>query len=293
MMKQVVDRTMLDDLAGIHDDDLVAQLGDQAQVVRHKEDRAIETVLQLAQQMDDLRLERHVERRRRFVGDQQRRVHHQRHGDAYSLAHATGKLVRVLVEPRDRVRDADETEHVGGAALLFGVRRVEPVEDVDHLGADGDDRIEGGHRVLENHRDLLAAQVAQFVIGHAQNVGTLERHGAAVDDSVGGQEPQQRVDKRRLAAAGFADDADNLVLGHRQVDVAQGPHGAAQGPVADRQVADLEDVVVAATAAHRSFNIMGSKTSRNASPRKVKPSVVRFSGMPPAATIHGVSRMNA
>ena len=47
---------------------------------------------QLAQ---DLRLDRHVERGRRLVGDQQARRARQRHRDHHALAHAAGELVRV------------------------------------------------------------------------------------------------------------------------------------------------------------------------------------------------------
>jgi hypothetical protein len=44
----------------------------------------------------DLRLDGHVERGGRLVGDQQRRVAGQRHGDHHALAHAARQLVRVL-----------------------------------------------------------------------------------------------------------------------------------------------------------------------------------------------------
>ena len=54
--------------------------------------------LQLAQQVEDLRLDRHVERGRRLVGDQQLRLAGQRHGDHHALAHAAGELVRIVVD---------------------------------------------------------------------------------------------------------------------------------------------------------------------------------------------------
>ena len=45
--------------------------------------------------LQDLRLDRDVERRRRLVGDQQRRAADQRHGDHRALAQAAGKLERI------------------------------------------------------------------------------------------------------------------------------------------------------------------------------------------------------
>jgi hypothetical protein len=60
---------LLDDLAGIENDHVVAEFGDQAEVVGDEEDRALELPPQLAQQVDDLRLQRDVERGRGLVGD--------------------------------------------------------------------------------------------------------------------------------------------------------------------------------------------------------------------------------
>ena len=54
--------------------------------------------LQLAQQVEDLRLNGHVERRGRLVGDQQLRLRRERHGDHHALAHAARELVRIGLE---------------------------------------------------------------------------------------------------------------------------------------------------------------------------------------------------
>ena len=61
-------------------------------------------VLQVAHQVEDLRLDGHVERRGRLVGDQQLRVAGQRHRDHHPLAHAAGELVRILAHPPLRRR---------------------------------------------------------------------------------------------------------------------------------------------------------------------------------------------
>ena len=52
-------------------------------------------LLQVAQQVDDLRLDRHVERRDRLVGDDELRVDGERARDADALALAARELVRV------------------------------------------------------------------------------------------------------------------------------------------------------------------------------------------------------
>ena len=73
------------------------------------------SLLQLAQQLEDLRLHGDVERRRRLVGDQQLRSAGDRHRDHDALAHAARELVRILLEALRRRRDADLLEQLDGA----------------------------------------------------------------------------------------------------------------------------------------------------------------------------------
>ena len=39
----------------------------------------------------------------------------QRTGNHHALAHTAGQLVRILIDPRFRTGDADETEHLNGS----------------------------------------------------------------------------------------------------------------------------------------------------------------------------------
>ena len=63
-------------------------------------------VRQPPDQLEDLRLDRHVERCRGLVGEDQLRVAGQCDGDHHTLAHAAGELVRVVVETVLRAGDA-------------------------------------------------------------------------------------------------------------------------------------------------------------------------------------------
>ena len=60
--------------------------------------RHAELALQLREQLQDLRLDRDVERGRRLVGDEQLRLAGERHRDHHALAHAARELVRVRVD---------------------------------------------------------------------------------------------------------------------------------------------------------------------------------------------------
>src|SRR5689334_22307376 len=64
-------RSMLDDLPSMHDRDLIADLAGHAQIVRDEDHRYAGLPLNLVQQLQDLRLDRYVERGNRFVRDQQ------------------------------------------------------------------------------------------------------------------------------------------------------------------------------------------------------------------------------
>ena len=114
LREQVVAPGPLDHLAGVEDVDRVAEPGHHPEVVGDHHQRRAGLVDQVLEQGEDLRLDGHVQRRRRLVGDQQARLAGQRDGDQRPLPHAAGELVRELLEPPRRVRDADRVEQSPG-----------------------------------------------------------------------------------------------------------------------------------------------------------------------------------
>src|SRR6266700_468372 len=156
---------VLDGPAAVHDQYVVGDLGDHAEVVRDQDDRGVELLLQVLQEVEDLRLDSDVERGGRLVGDQQVRIVDQGHGDHGTLPHTAGELVRVLVEPLLRLRDAHPVEHLDGPHPSLVLRHVvvDPVR-LDDLPADRVVRVQGGQRILEDHRHLLAAHPAYLVL---------------------------------------------------------------------------------------------------------------------------------
>ena len=97
----------------VHDVHGVAQAGDHPEIVGDHHQGCVRVAHQLLEQLEDLGLDRHVERRGGLVGDQHARATGESHGDQGPLAHATGELVRVFLEPPVRVRDADPVQQVG------------------------------------------------------------------------------------------------------------------------------------------------------------------------------------
>ena len=158
---------------------------------------------------------------------------------------------------------------------------------IDELLADGEDGIERRHGVLEDHGDVAATQPALLLGRQVEDVAAIEADRARDDAGVGRQQVGYRRDEGGLAATAFADDADDLAGPRLEIDMAQGAHPSGRGGVVDREVGNGEEWT-----RHSDLRTWrrGSSASRNASPRKVKPSVARTSGRPPNTTMLGAPR---
>ena len=127
-------------------------------------------------QFEDLRLDRHVERGRRLVGDDQLRVAGDRDRDHDPLAHPARQLVRVLLEPAHRIGDADQPQQLDGAPLRRrAVGAAMLLEGLGDLPADRQHRVQRGHRLLKDHADVAAAHLAHLLVGKLQQVAPAKQ----------------------------------------------------------------------------------------------------------------------
>ena len=193
MAQHLVGAAALDDAARLHHDHAVGDLGDDVEVVGDEEHARRVPAAQLVEQAQHLRLRGDVERGCRLVGDDEARLHRQRHRDHHALALTARELVRVRMAQRLRGRQVhvgEQLEHPGGDLAARHRRRME-LERLGDLVADAHHRIECGHRLLEHHRHAVAAQVAQRVqrrmrdvLAGEQDLPALERqHAGAADPS--------------------------------------------------------------------------------------------------------------
>jgi hypothetical protein len=105
------------------------------------------------------------------------------------------------------------------------------------------DRIERGHRLLEDHRHLAAAQAAALVGRKAEDVAAFEEDRIGLD--LAGRARHQAHDGERgdaLAAAGFADQADGAATPDGEVDAVDRAEEAAVGVEVGAETADLEEL---------------------------------------------------
>ncbi|KAG0746595.1 hypothetical protein G6F24_015688 [Rhizopus arrhizus] len=138
--------------AGVHHDDALAHLGDDAQVVRDQHDGRAQAGLDVAQQVQDLRLDGDVQRGGGLVGDQYLGLARQRHGDHGALTHAAGQLIGIFAHAARGVRDLHQLQQLLG--LRQGVAARQPLvqhERFADLLAHRDHGVQGGHGLLVDH----------------------------------------------------------------------------------------------------------------------------------------------
>ena len=174
-LENVVPAAALDDLAFRHHADPVGHLAHDGEVVGDEQQRHAALGLEAFQQVEDLGLDRHIERGGRLVGDQQVRLVGKRHGDHYALALAARKLVRIAVEALFGVPQADFAQQLQRPGPRPLARKA-PVQEqgLAHLPGDRVQRVQRGHRLLEDHGDAVAAHLPHDMLARAHQLPTVE-----------------------------------------------------------------------------------------------------------------------
>ena len=245
LVKDLVGSAELHGVTCVHDHDLVGHVGDDAQVVGDHDDGVTVLLLHLLHKFDNLRLDGHIEGRSGLVGNQDVGIAGESHGDHDALAHAAGELVRILVHALLGLRDAHEVEQLSGAfeRLLLGVAAVQ-TKALPHLTTDLVNRVERGHGVLEDHRNVIAADVLHLLLRHIEEVATAIGHGTALNlTGRHGDEAHDGHGGHGLARAGFAHHAERLAAIERVAHAVNGMHDAVLGVEVHLQVVDLEQML--------------------------------------------------
>ena len=229
-------------LSAVHDHDVLGDLRHNAEVMRDENDGCAHLFLQLLQQAHNLRLNRHVQRGRWFVRNQDFRVARQRHGNHNALAHTAGELVWIIVDDVFRLRDADKPQHFDGLFEHFCLAHLlMEAERFANLLSDGKDGVQAGHWLLENHRDVIAADAAHFALRLFHQVLTVV-DDFAVDNFAGrrGNQAQDGQRGHRLAAAAFADDGKRFARLNLEIQSVHCGDDALFGIIVGFQTFDLQ-----------------------------------------------------
>ena len=244
LRENLICSTGLDERSGVHDVYALTHAGDDSEVVRDQDERGPPFCDERAQEVEDLRLNRHVERRCRLVRDEELRLARERHCDHYSLAHSAGELMWIVPDSRFRARDPHLVEKLDDPDVRFAGRHVEVGrERLANLPADGVYGVQARHGILKDHPDLLASHAAELSVRHLQEVASCEQRGASSHPSGSREDAQERERRDALPAAGLADDSERLSLPDRERDVIDCIDRPALGRELDAQSVDREERV--------------------------------------------------
>ena len=223
LREERVARPLLDDPAEVHDGDRVGHVADDREVVRDEEVGQVEPVLQVAQQVEDLRLDRDVDGRDRLVEHDELRVERERARDADALALAAGELARIGA--RVLRAQADELEQLRHARRAAACRESER-----SWTTSGNETI--CSTVFRLFSDAYGSWKTICISRRSRRSsrgGRREDVGRVEVDAARGRlvEPEQQPRERRLARAGLADEPDRLAAVEHERDVVDGPDDAA------------------------------------------------------------------
>ena len=234
---------LLDDPARVHDGRSLGGLGDDPEIVRDQDHRRAHLTLQALDELEDLGLDRHVERRRGLVGQHEARPAGQGHGDHHPLPHPAAHLVGIIPGARLRGGYPDQPEHLHGPVM--GFRGGEPLMEPQGLGdliADAEHGVQGAHGLLEDHGDPLAPDAAHLLLRKGQEILSLEQDPARHDSA--GRPRDQAHDgegENCLAASRLAGDAEGVALVDAEIHAVDGLDGAPRRLEVRAQVFDLEN----------------------------------------------------
>jgi len=241
VVEYLVHRADLDHFASIHHHHVVAQLGNQPEVMRDQHDGRLQIALQLAQQVDDLRLHRHVKRRGRLVRHDKLGFGGQGKGDHHPLPHPPRELVRVAPQPLPRRGNTDRVEQLGGPVQRGATGQPQVVTyRFDQLLADPHQGVERGHRILENHADPPPADAPEGRFGQAEHLLPVKPHRARGHHRVRRQKTCKRQARQGFPCPRLAHEAENFSAAELQADLVERRHQAGTCPERDREITDVE-----------------------------------------------------
>ena len=254
--------------------------GDDAQVVGDEDDAHLVLVAQLVDEVEDLHLRRHVESRRRFVGDQDARLAYEGHSDHDALTHTARELVRVVVDDHLGARHTHTFKDLDGPfeSFLLGELLVN-AQRLAHLKADLHGRVQGCERILEDHADLRAAQLALLLQRKLRQVLSVQNDLAGGDGASLGEQTHEGQGGHRLTGAGFTHDAQGFARVNVQVDTGEGVDHAGADLNVSVEVPDVQERRVIHSSSHL-LRSRTSKASRRPSPMKLNDKTSRIMRTP-------------
>ncbi|MNL06292.1 hypothetical protein D3C87_1269250 [compost metagenome] len=127
--------------------------------------------------------------------------------------------MRVGVHTAGGTRDFNFFQQFDGALArsLAGHFQVQAQHFFD-LETDGVARVQRGHRVLEDHRQVFADDLPTLTVAQLEHVLAVKAERVGGDDAGMLDQAHQRHHGHGLAGTGFANDGQHFALVHLQVE---------------------------------------------------------------------------
>src|SRR6266852_3211385 len=208
-------------LPQVHDRYPVRQVPHHREVVGDEQVRQLELFLEILKQVDDLRLNRDVQRRNRLVTHDERRRNRQSTGDSDALPLPARELVRIPVG-EVRVQAHQPQQLLDPGPPLLTSRQPEIVQGLGDDVADRHARIQRSERILED--DLpLATHPPQPPPAQPRQILPLEDHPARRHRL----QSRDQSRKCRLSAPRLTDETERLPAPDVEADAGHRLHDRA------------------------------------------------------------------
>ena len=112
----------LDNKTAVHHHHAVREVGHHAEVMGDPDNGHAKFLSEGFDQIENLCLDRYVERGSGFISNQQFRITRQRDGDHDALAHTAGELMGIIIKPVFCHRNSDQLKKFHGALAGSGLR---------------------------------------------------------------------------------------------------------------------------------------------------------------------------
>src|SRR2546422_3905280 len=156
-------RSLFPDFALAHHHYVIGDFPHHGEVMGDEQHRHAQPLLQIGDQFENLLLDGDVERRRRFVRDQQFRLACNRYGDHHALLLAARQLEWIGVDLVLGLWNADLAQEFEGSCPRLPAAHAEVLgQDLRELESYGEYRVQRAHRLLKYHRNIHSPQLLQL-----------------------------------------------------------------------------------------------------------------------------------
>ena len=153
---------------------MAGQAPDDCEVMGDEQDGHAEVALKFTKLVEDLGLDRDIERGGRLIGDQEIRSCREGHGDHHPLLHSATELMRIVTETTGGIVDSDSIEPADDFSIDVGDIGSVEFDHFRNLAADRIDGIERCGGFLKDVGNLPTPHAPQLGITGFQEIPALK-----------------------------------------------------------------------------------------------------------------------